>query len=164
MGESVVIAEKNKVVSFNYTLKDSDGNELDSSEGSEPLTYLHGAENIIPGLEAAINEKAAGDSVTAVIAPEDAYDQRNEEQVSKVPRDKFGGIEGLAVGVQLQAQTPDGPRIVRVVDMDDENVTIDANHPLAGVTLHFEVTVTDVRDATEEEIEHGHVGACDHQH
>ncbi len=159
-----MIAEKNKVVSFNYTLKDSDGNELDSSDEGEPLTYLHGAQNIIPGLEAAINEKAAGDSVTAVIAPEDAYGQRNEAQVSKVPRDKFEGIEGLQVGMALQAQTPDGARVVHVVGMDEESITIDANHPLAGVTLHFELTVTEVRDATEEEISHGHVGACDHQH
>jgi FKBP-type peptidyl-prolyl cis-trans isomerase SlyD len=161
----VVIVEKDKVVSFDYMLKDSDGKELDSSEGGEPLTYLHGAGNIIPGLEAALSEKSAGDAVSAVIEPENAYGQRNEDQVAKVPRENLQGIEDLAVGMQLQAQTPAGPRIVRVADMDDENVTIDANHPLAGVTLHFDVTVTDVRDATTEEIEHGHAhGVGGHQH
>jgi len=160
-----VIVEKDKVVSFDYMLKDSDGNKLDSSEGGEPLSYLHGAGNIIPGLEAALSEKSAGDTLSAVIAPEDGYGQRSEEQVAKMPRENLQGIEDLAVGMQLQAQTPGGPRMGRVPEVDDETVTIDANHPLAGVTLHFDVTVTDVRDATAEEIQHGHAhGVGGHQH
>jgi FKBP-type peptidyl-prolyl cis-trans isomerase SlyD len=160
-----MIVEKDKVVSFDYTLKDPDGNQIDSSEGSAPLTYLHGAGNIIPGLEAALGEKSAGDKVSVVVPPEDGYGHRNDEQVAKVARENLGGIEDIAVGMQLQAQTPEGPRIVRVADMDAETVTIDANHPLAGVTLHFDVTVTEVRDATQEEIDHGHAhGAGGHQH
>jgi FKBP-type peptidyl-prolyl cis-trans isomerase SlyD len=161
----VVIVEKNKVVSFDYTLKDSDGNQLDSSMGRQPLTYLHGAGNILPGLEARLSDKTVGDTVLAVLEPEDAYGRRDEAQMAKVPRENLQGIENLAVGMELQAQTPGGPRIVRVADVDDESVTIDANHPLAGVTLHFDVTVTEVRDATAEEIEHGHAhGEGGHQH
>jgi FKBP-type peptidyl-prolyl cis-trans isomerase SlyD len=161
----VVIVEKDKVVSFDYTLKDSDGSKLDSSEGRQPLTYLHGAGNIIPGLEASLSEKVVGDRVSAVVEPDDAYGRRDETRVAKVPRENLQGIENLAVGMELQAQTPAGPRIVRVADLDEQSVTIDANHPLAGVTLHFDVTVTEVRDATVEEIEHGHAhGGGDHGH
>lgn len=152
-----MIIEKNKVVAFNYTLKDREGQLLDTSQGREPLTYLHGAGHIIPGLESALDGKAAGDQFTAVVEPDDAYGQPDEAMTGKVPKANLDGIENVSVGTQLQAQTPEGPRIVRVVDMDDDTVTIDANHPLAGVTLHFDVTVGDVRDATAEEIEHGHV-------
>ena len=160
-----MIAENNKVVSFDYTLKDSDGNQLDSSEGAEPLTYLHGAGNIIPGLEDALNGKAAGDQVTAVIGPEDAYGQHDEGMLASVPRENLEGIENIEIGMQLQAETPEGPQVVVVVGVDDEAVTIDANHPLAGVTLHFDVTLTEVRNATDEEIEHGHAhGADGHPH
>lgn len=152
-----MIAEANKVVSIDYTLKNDDGDVLDSSEGREPLAYLHGAGNIIPGLEQAISGKKAGDSLSTVVLPEEAYGPRDEAQVAQVPRAHLAGIENLSVGMQLQAETPQGPRIVQVVEVADESVTIDANHPLAGMTLHFDVRVTDVRDATESELEHGHV-------
>lgn len=151
--------EQGKVVSIDYTLKNSDGQVLDSSEGREPLPYLHGAGNIIPGLEAALDGKAEGDQLNAVIPPEEAYGQRDEAQIGKVARTDLQGVGDISVGTQLQAQTPQGPRIVVVTDMDEESVTIDANHPLAGETLHFDVTVCDVRDATPEEIEHGHAHA-----
>jgi len=159
-----MIAEKDKVVVFAYTLKDDDGNVLDTSDGREPLPYLHGARNIIPGLEAALDGKAAGDQVTAVIAPEQAYGMLNEQLIDKIPRENLDGIENLEVGLQLEAQTPDGTRIVRVAEVGEETVTIDANHPLAGMTLHFDVTVTEVRDATADELEHGHVhgDGCNH--
>jgi FKBP-type peptidyl-prolyl cis-trans isomerase SlyD len=159
-----MIIENDKVVSFDYTLKDSHGEELDSSAGGAPLTYLHGASNIIPGLEAELTGKKTGDRLTTVIAPEDAYGIRDEEAVAAVPKSQLGDMEGVEVGMQLQAETPDGPRIVTVAAVDDENVTIDANHPLAGVSLHFDVTVTEVRDATADELEHGHVHGpgCDH--
>lgn len=151
--------EQGKVVSIDYTLKNSDGQILDSSEGQEPLPYLHGAGNIIPGLEAALDGKAEGDQLNAVIPPEEAYGQRDEAQIGKVARTDLQGVGEISVGTQLQAQTPEGPRIVVVTDMDEESVTIDANHPLAGETLHFDVTVCDVRDATPEELEHGHAHA-----
>lgn len=159
-----MIAEKDKVVVFAYTLKDDDGNVLDTSDGREPLPYLHGAQNIIPGLEAALDGKAAGDQVTAVIAPEQAYGMLNEQLIDKIPRENLDGIENLEVGLQLEAQTPDGTRIVRVAEVGEDTVTIDANHPLAGMTLHFDVTVTEVRDATADELEHGHVhgDGCNH--
>ncbi len=148
--------EQGKVVSIDYTLKDSDGKVLDASEGREPLAYLHGAGNVIPGLEATLDGKSAGDQLTAVIEPEQAYGQRDEAQMGKVARSDLQGVGDISIGTQLQAETPEGPRIVLVTDMDEESVTIDANHPLAGETLHFDVTVNDVRDATPAEIEHGH--------
>ena len=157
--------EQGKVVQIDYTLKNSDGEVLDTSEGREPLPYLHGAGNIIPGLEAALDGKSSGDQVNAVIEPEKAYGLRDENQIGKVARSDLEGVGDISVGIQLQAQTPEGPRIVVVTDMDDESVTIDANHPLAGETLHFDVTVGDVRDATPEELEHGHPhasGECSH--
>ena len=162
-----MIAEKDKVVSIDYTLKDPESQVLDSSEGREPLAYLHGAGNIIPGLEAAIDGKSKGDTVSAVIAPEEAYGQRDDALVGKVAKADLEGIPGIAIGSQLQADTPEGPRIVTVVAMDDESVTIDANHPLAGVTLHFDVTVAEIREATPEELEHGHPhgdGGCGCEH
>jgi len=156
--------ENNKVVSFDYVLTDSDGQELDSSADGAPLTYLHGASNIIPGLEVELTGKTTGDNLTAVIAPEDAYGVRDDAAVAAIPKTELPDLDDIEVGMQLQAETPDGPRIVTVAAIDDENVTIDANHPLAGLTLHFDVTVTEVRDATADELEHGHVHGpgCDH--
>ena len=159
-----MIVEQGKVVSIDYTLKNATGEILDSSEGSQPLAYLHGAGNIIPGLESALDGKSAGDQLTAVIEPDLAYGQRDESQIGKVARSNLEGIGEISVGMQLQAETPEGPRIVVVTDMDEEFVVIDANHPLAGETLHFEVTVKDVRDATTEEVEHGHAHTPGHPH
>ncbi len=151
-----MIAEQGKVVSINYTLKNADGEILDTSEGREPLAYLHGGGNIIPGLESAITGKSVGDALNVVIEPDQAYGHRNEAQVGKVARSDLQGVGEISVGSQLQAETPEGPRIVVVVEMDEESVTIDANHPLAGETLHFDVTVSEVRDPTPEELQHGH--------
>ena len=150
--------EKNKVVSINYTLKNDGGEVLDSSEGGEPLAYLHGQGNLIPGLETELEGKEEGEQFETQITPSDAYGEYNDALIAEVPRDRFTGVEDIDVGMEFQAQTSDGgSQIVRVTEVGDDSVKVDANHPLAGQTLHFDVTVADVRDATEEEIDHGHV-------
>ncbi len=147
---------ENKVVSFHYTLKDDAGEVLDSSEGRDPLTYLHGAGNIIPGLEKALEGKDAGDHVEVSVAPEEAYGNRNDALVQSVPRSAFEGVDEILPGMQFQAQTPNGVQILTVVKVEDDTVVVDGNHPLAGKTLHFSVDITDIRDATAEELAHGH--------
>jgi len=156
---------KNKVVTIDYTLKNSQGEVLDSSEGGPPLPYLHGAGNIIPGLEAALEGRDAGDTIAATIPPDAGYGERDDDLVQAVPRERFDGVEEIAVGMEFQARTDAGVHVVRVVAVDEETVTVDANHALAGETLNFDVKVVDVREATEEEIEHGHVhGPGGHEH
>ncbi|SOB75293.1 FKBP-type peptidyl-prolyl cis-trans isomerase SlyD [Marinobacter sp. LV10R510-11A] len=147
-----------RVVTINYTLTNNQGEELDSSrgEGREPLAYLEGAQAIIGGLESALNEKNVGDQVKVSVEPAEGYGEINEELVQPVPRTAFEGVESIEPGMQFQAQTPDGPQVVRVMEVNEETVTIDANHPLAGETLHFDVEVLEARDATDEEQEHGH--------
>jgi len=147
-----------RVVTINYTLTNNQGEELDSSrgEGREPLAYLEGAQAIIGGLENALNEKNVGDQVKVSVEPAEGYGEINEELVQPVPRTAFEGVESIEPGMQFQAQTPDGPQVVRVMEVNEETVTIDANHPLAGETLHFDVEVLEARDATDEEQEHGH--------
>jgi len=157
--------EDKKVVTIDYTLRDPQGTVIDTSEGNEPMPYLHGASNIIPGLEKQLAGKQAGDSVKAVIEPNDAYGPRNDEAVQDVPRSQFPPNIDIQQGMQFQANTPQGPRLVTEIGVTDENVKIDANHPLAGVTLHFDVKIVGVRDATAEEIQHGHVhGPGGHHH
>ena len=146
----------NTVVSIDYTLTGDDAQVIDSSQGREPLKYLHGAGQIVPGLEQALTGKQAGDEVKVEVAPEGAYGPRDEQLVQQVPRDAFQGVEKVEAGMQFQAQTPQGPRVVTVAAVDEEQVTVDANHPLAGRTLHFEVAVREVREATEEEQQQGH--------
>lgn len=151
------------VVAMDYALKDDEGTVLDQSQPGQPLSYLHGHKNIIPGLENALEGKAAGDSVEVRVAPEDGYGEPNPALEQVVPRDRFQGVESLEVGMQFQASTEQGPVSVRVVKVEDEDVTVDGNHPLAGKHLNFNVTVQDVRAATEEEIAHGHIhqeGGC----
>ncbi|BCX88338.1 FKBP-type peptidyl-prolyl cis-trans isomerase SlyD [Methylomarinovum tepidoasis] len=148
---------ENKVVSIHYTLKNDAGEVIDSSEGREPLTYLHGVGNIIPGLEKALEGKDVGEHVDVSIAPEEAYGERNDALVQAVPRSAFEGVDEIKPGMQFQAQTPAGMQILTVVKVEGDEVIVDGNHPLAGETLHFSVDITDVRDATEEEKSHGHV-------
>ena len=156
---------KNKVISIDYTLTDAQGTELDSSHGRGPFAYIHGIGNIIPGLEEALEGKSAGDQVNAVISPENAYGTRDEGLVQQLPRSQFDTDQDIEVGMQFQAMSESGPRVVTVVSVDTDNVTVDANHPLAGVTLHFDVTIKEIREATGEELNHGHVhGPDDHHH
>lgn len=156
---------KDKVISIEYTLTDAQGTELDSSKGRGPFAYIHGTGNIIPGLESALEGKSVGDQVSAVIPPEKGYGERNEGLVQDLSRSQFDIEDEIKVGMQFHAMSEAGPRVVTVVSVNDDNVTIDGNHPLAGVTLHFDVTVKDVRDATHDELSHGHVhGPDDHHH
>ncbi len=155
-----MIVEKDRVVSIDYTLKDDGGNLIDSSEGSEPLVYLHGNGNIIPGLEKRLEGKKAGDRVSCVIEPAEGYGEKDESLIFKVGKAEFEGAT-VEPGMQFEAQSEHGSQLVTVVAVENDEVTIDANHPLAGETLHFDVNVVDVREATAEELAHGHVhGGC----
>jgi FKBP-type peptidyl-prolyl cis-trans isomerase SlyD len=148
----------NLVVSMHYRLTDASGEVLDSSEGSDPLNYLHGAGNIIPGLEQALVGKVEGDSLQVQVEPAEAYGELNPELVQVVDRAAFQGVEAVDVGMAFEARGPDGAaqRIV-VTAVEGDQVTVDANHPLAGQQLNFDVQVVSVRAATEEEVTHGHV-------
>lgn len=137
------IAE-NAAVSIHYTLTNEAGEVLDSSQGQEPLDYIHGSGQIIPGLEAALEGKQVGDTLQVTIAPEDAYGPRHEELIQPVPREAFEGVEDIEPGMQFQAQSEEGVQLVTVAAVDETTVTVDANHPLAGETLHFDVEVTSV--------------------
>ncbi len=153
--------QKDRVVSIDYELKDASGVLIDRSEG-EPLSYLHGNDNLIPGLERQLEGKKAGDKVNCVIAPTDGYGERDTELVFEVSKSNFAEPEKIEPGMQFQAQQEDGVHIVTVVSVEGENVKVDANHPLAGKDLHFNVTVKDVREASEEELSHGHVHGGGH--
>ena len=145
------------VVAFHYTLTNGDGETLDTSEGREPLKYLHGARNIVPGLEKALEGKSAGDEVKVEVSPDEGYGTVNPELVQKVPRAAFEGVDEIKPGMQFHAQGPSGQvQIITVKEVAGDEVTVDGNHPLAGEILHFDVKVEDVREATEEEIAHGH--------
>ena len=150
---------------MHYKLSDDKGKELDSSDVKEPLTYLHASGHIIPGLFNALEGKEVGDKITTVVDPEDGYGKHDEALVQKVPRESFKGLDDLKVGMKVQAETNDGIQIAIVTELKDKEVTIDLNHPLADVTLHFDVEIVDIRDATTEEISHGHVhGPGGHEH
>jgi FKBP-type peptidyl-prolyl cis-trans isomerase SlyD len=152
------------VASINYTLTNSKNQILDST-GDDPFLYLHGHQNIIPGLEKALAGKAPGDNFKIRIPAAEAYGERNEKLITTVPLDRFNGSESVSAGMQFQAETPDGElQMVTVTQVEGNTVTIDANHPMAGQDLNFDISVTDVREASEEELEHGHVhGAHVHE-
>ena len=156
----------NKAVSIEYTLTNDDGDVIDSSAGGAPLVYLQGAGNIIPGLEKALDGKAVGDELEVTVEPEDAYGEYSAELVSTLSASMFEGVDQLEVGMQFHASAPDGQmQIVTIRDLDGDDVTVDGNHPLAGQRLTFKVKVVAVRDASEEEVAHGHVhGEGGHQH
>ena len=155
----------NKVASIHYTLKNSEGEVLDTSSGQEPLAYLHGSGNIVSGLEKALEGKKAGESVAVSIAPEEGYGPRHDGLVQEVPREAFQGVDEIAPGMQFHAEGPSGPLVLTVTEVAGDKITVDGNHPLAGETLHFAVEVAEVRDATKEEMEHGHVhGPEGHEH
>ena len=154
----------NKVVSFHYTLKNDDGEIIDSSSGHDPLAYIHGQGNIIPGLENALGNKAVGDKLAVVVPPEEGYGLRDADLMQAVALANFQDPSQVAVGVQFQAQVGDHVHIATVTKVDGDVVTIDMNHPLADMVLHFDVEVMGVRDATSEELEHGHVHHDGHTH
>lgn len=155
---------KQKVVTIDYTLKDDNGTVLDNSENGA-FNYLHGAGNVIPGLESALDGKTSGDELSISIEPQNAYGERNDELMTSVPRSRFENSDKIEKGMHFHSQSADGNvQIVTVVDIDADNITVDANHPLAGVNLNFDVKVIEVRDASTEEIEHGHVHGPDGHH
>ncbi len=156
---------QNSVAAFHYTLTDDQNQVIDSSEGREPLTYLHGKGHIVPGLEKQMEGRSVGDKFTADVTPEEGYGVHHEELMQEVPREAFQGVEDIQPGMQFQGRGPQGEINVTVTKVENDKVFIDGNHPLAGKTLHFAIEVTDVRDASAEELEHGHVhGAGGHQH
>jgi FKBP-type peptidyl-prolyl cis-trans isomerase SlyD len=157
-----MVIEKDRVVTIDYKLHDAAGEVLDSSDASEPLVYLHGNENIIAGLEKHLLGKKAGDEVVCVVPAKEGYGERDEALVFKVSKSDFGEGSSIELGMQFEAHGEEGAQIVTVMGIEGDEVTIDANHPLAGAELHFSVKVMDVREATAEELEHGHVhGGCD---
>ncbi len=154
-----------RVVTIHYTLKDDAGDVLDSSAGGEPLAYIQGHGNLVPGLEKALEGKSDGNTLAVSVAPEDGYGVRDEALVQRVPKRSLQGAGNIAKGMQFQARTEDGMRLFTVMAVVGDMVTLDGNHPLADQTLHFDVEVVGVREATSEELEHGHVhGAGGHHH
>ena len=145
------------VVTFHYTLTNSDGEEMDSSAGKDPMKYLHGASNIVPGLEKELEGKSAGDTLKVEVQPDDGYGQVDPKLVQKAPRSAFDGAPEIKPGMQFQAQGPGGEtQMITVKEVTDDEITVDGNHPLAGQVLHFDVTIESVREASEEELSHGH--------
>jgi FKBP-type peptidyl-prolyl cis-trans isomerase SlyD len=164
IGELMQVRE-NSVVSIHYKLTDDAGSVLDSSEGRDPLSYLHGRGNLIPGLEKALEGKAAGEKINVTVVPEEAYGIRDEKLVREIPRDAFKEEPDLKPGMRFQSKTDGGTEVFTVSTVTDDVVTVDGNHPLAGEALTFDVEVTEIREATEEELSHGHVhGPGGHDH
>lgn len=155
----------NHVVSINYVLKNDSGEVIDSSENNGPLAYLHGHNNIIPGLENALAGRASGEEFTVTVPPAEAYGERDESMIQSVPREMFQGVDEIEPGMKFQAQTQAGVQVVTVLEVDGDQIKLDGNHEMAGQTLHFDIAVVDVRDANEEELSHGHVhGPGGHEH
>ena len=157
---------QHKVATLHYTVVDvASGETIDTSEGGQPMTYLHGAQNIIPGLEQALEGKNVGDAFDVTIEPADAYGEYSEDRIQQVPVQAFEGVEQVEPGMAFTAQTEHGPVNLIVTEVNDDIVTVDANHPLAGKALAFSIKVEAVRDASEEELAHGHVhGEGGHHH
>ncbi|CAI8318916.1 MAG: FKBP-type peptidyl-prolyl cis-trans isomerase SlyD [Cellvibrionales bacterium UBA7375] len=154
--------QNNSAVSFHYKLTDDDGISIDSSEGKEPLGYLHGAGNIIPGLEKALEGKTIGDSLTVAVTAAEGYGEVQKELIQEVAKEAFQGVDNIEVGMQFEAQTGQGGTVpVTVIAVTDEIVTVDGNHPLAGKNLNFDVTIEEVREASEEELARGHLHDLD---
>lgn len=157
-------ATSGKVVSLHYTLTDDHGVLLDSSRGREPFAYLHGHGNIVPGLETGLEGSEAGFRSTVRVMPADGYGDYNPEAVFEVPRGQFPPGEDIRVGMQVQGEGEHGILVFTVVEVNDRGVMLDANHPMAGKNLNFDVEVLEVREATEQELSHGHVHAHGHDH
>jgi FKBP-type peptidyl-prolyl cis-trans isomerase SlyD len=164
MSESNTVGS-NKVVTIHYTLRSDDGEVLDTSDGGEPLSYLHGAGNIVPGLEAQLEGRSEGDKLVAVVAPKDGYGERDPASRQSIPLAAFEGVD-VKAGMTLVVEDDDGEQMpLHIVAVHADHVEVDTEHPLAGATLHFTVEVVGVREATAEELLHGHVhGEGDHHH
>lgn len=147
----------NTVVTIDYTLTTDKGEEVDSSQGREPLAYVHGTGTIIPGLEEALEGKEAGEELNVAVPPEKAYGERSDEMVQEISKEHFQTDQEIEPGMRFQAVSDQGTQILTVVDISDENVKVDANHPLAGENLNFDVKVVDVREASDQEKETGQV-------
>jgi len=155
---------KDKAVLMHYTLKNDAGDVIDSSDGADPLPFLQGHGNIIPGLESALEGSKVGDKLDVSIEPEEGYGERMKDAIQEIPSSALQGVDEVKVGMQLQSQDKDGNAfLVTVTKIDDDKITVDGNHPLAGQTLHFSVSIESIRKAEAEELSHGHVHA-DGQH
>lgn len=158
---------KNNVVVMHYAVSDSEGTLIDSSYEDKPMAIIQGSGYLIPGLDDALVDHQAGDKFEVAVACDQAYGERHDDYVQTVPREVLAGVEDLALGTQLRATTDDGEQTVIVIDVQDDVITVDGNHPLSGLDLSFDVEIIEVREATAEELEHGHVhseGGCGHDH
>ncbi|MBD1583154.1 FKBP-type peptidyl-prolyl cis-trans isomerase [Pseudoalteromonas sp. S16_S37] len=156
----------NKVVSMHYSVLDNDNNTIDNSFDGEPLVFIVGTGYLIQGLEDALIDKQVGDKLSVTVEPEQGYGERHDNLMQAVPKSMFEGMD-IEVGMQFRATTDDGDQMVMIIDIQDEEVIVDGNHPLSGITLNFDVEILEVRDATDEELAHGHVhgeGGCGHDH
>jgi FKBP-type peptidyl-prolyl cis-trans isomerase SlyD len=161
---SLLIGE-NSVVSVNYKLTDDAGKVLDSSDGSKPMVYLHGTGNIVPGLEKALVGKGEGDSLKVRVEPAEAYGEVIPNGVKTIERAAFEGVDVVEAGMAFEAQAPDGSsQHIMVTKVEGDNVTIDINHPLAGVAMNFDIKILSVREPTKEELDHGHTHEDGHAH
>ncbi len=160
----MTIADK-KVVTIDFTVKNADTQEvIESSVGSEPLVYIHGFDNLVPGLEDALAGKKVGDKYDVNVSAEEGYGVRDESLLQEVPMSAFEGVEKVDVGMEFTADGPDGPVVVEVTKIENDMVSIDSNHPLAGIALHFEGEIKEIREATADELEQGHIHgpSCSH--
>ena len=161
-----MIVAANKVVKMHYSVLDNNKNTIDNSFDGQPLVFIVGTGFLIPGLENSLLGKEAGETFSVTVEPEQGYGERHDDLMQAVPKSMFEGME-IEVGMQFRATTDAGDQSVMIIEIQDEDVIVDGNHPLSGITLHFDVEVLEVRDATEEELAHGHVhgeGGCGHSH
>ena len=161
-----MIVATNKVVKMHYSVMDNDKNSIDNSFDGEPLIFIVGTGYLIQGLEDALQGKKAGDTLSVKVEPDEGYGERHDNLMQAVPKSMFEGME-IEVGMQFRASTDDGDQSVMIIDIQEEDVIVDGNNPLAGITLNFDVEILEVRDATADELEHGHVhgdGGCGHDH
>ena len=157
--------QANSVVSIHYTLTDAQGAVVDTSSGHDPLAYIHGQGHIVPGLEKAMDGRKVGDKFSVSVSPEEGYGVRDEALLDKIPKEAFHGVPEVLAGMEFYADGPTGPVMITVKSVEGDDVLVDGNHPLAGKVLNFAIEVMDVREATAEEMEHGHVhGEGDHHH
>lgn len=153
------------VVTMHYTLKNKSGDIIDSSEGKSPLTYLQGSQNIVIGLEKALEGMNAGDAVKAVVSPEEGYGVKRDDLLQTVPITQFDAPERVLPGAEFQVDTNQGVQSILIKEVNGTDVVVDFNHPLAGETLFFDIDIVEIRESTEEEKDHGHVhGVGGHQH